>query len=67
MHAHQISWTQRTGWTRVAARPEDISLVFYFGARQTLACGSRYEELRSLFPTAHILGCSTGGQKAPAK
>jgi hypothetical protein len=27
-----------------------------------LACGARYSELRNMFPTAHILGCSTGGQ-----
>ena len=27
-----------------------------------LACGKRYSELREMFPAAHILGCSTGGQ-----
>jgi hypothetical protein len=27
-----------------------------------LASGTRYNELREMFPSAHILGCSTGGQ-----
>jgi hypothetical protein len=27
-----------------------------------LACGKRFSELREMFPAAHILGCSTGGQ-----
>ena len=62
MHSHQISWTQRNGWTPLDARGDEISLVFYFGARQALASGERYDELRAMFPAAHILGCSTGGQ-----
>ena len=31
MHSHQISWTQRTGWTPLNDRGDEISLVFYFG------------------------------------
>jgi hypothetical protein len=27
-----------------------------------LACGKRFSDLREMFPAAHILGCSTGGQ-----
>jgi len=41
---------------------DDASLVLYFGTRAVLACGARYDELRGMFPSAHILGCSTGGQ-----
>jgi hypothetical protein len=62
MHSQQITWNPRAGWTPIEAKPEDISLVFYFGTRQMLACGARYNELREMFPAAHILGCSTGGQ-----
>jgi hypothetical protein len=40
----------------------DSALVFFFGTRQALSCGSRYDELHAMFPRAHILGCSTGGQ-----
>ena len=62
MHSRQITWNARAGWSPVKAEPEDVSLVFYFGTREMLACGARYSELRNMFPTAHILGCSTGGQ-----
>jgi hypothetical protein len=32
------------------------------GSRDNLASGERYRELRSRFPKAHVVGCSTGGQ-----
>jgi hypothetical protein len=60
MHSQQITWNPQAGWTPVKA--ENVSLLFYFGTRQMLACGTRYNELREMFPGAHILGCSTGGQ-----
>jgi hypothetical protein len=62
MHSQQITWNPQAGWSPVAADPEKIALVFYFGTREVLACGTRYHELREMFPAAHILGCSTGGQ-----
>ena len=62
MHSQQITWSQQAGWSPVAADPEKIAVVFYFGTREVLACGTRYHELREMFPAAHILGCSTGGQ-----
>ena len=62
MHSQQMIWKPDAGWTPIKAKPEAISLVFYFGTRQMLACGARYNELREMFPAAHILGCSTGGQ-----
>jgi hypothetical protein len=60
MHSQQITWNPQAGWTAIKA--ENVSLVVYFGTRQLLACGKRYNELRGMFPEAHILGCSTGGQ-----
>ena len=62
MHSQQITWNPKAGWSPVKAEPEKVSVVFYFGTRQMLACGKRYAELREMFPAAHILGCSTGGQ-----
>jgi len=62
MHAHQLSWTEAAGWRGGNAEDGNANLVLFFGARQALACGSRYREMRSMFPRAHILGCSTGGQ-----
>jgi hypothetical protein len=61
MRSQQIVWNHLTGWT--PQRPAgEASLVLYFGGRQALACGARYDELRAMFPSAHIVGCSTGGQ-----
>jgi hypothetical protein len=60
MHAHQLSWTEASGWR--SGNGGSADLVLFFGARQALACGSRYRDLRTMFPRAHILGCSTGGQ-----
>ncbi len=62
MRVQQIIWTKRLGWTPGGGALSAESLVLYFGSRDALACGARYEELRRMFPTAHILGCSTGGQ-----
>jgi hypothetical protein len=62
MQADQLSWTETTGWSGGNGNSGSTNLVLYFGARQALACGSRYREMRAMFPQAHILGCSTGGQ-----
>jgi hypothetical protein len=62
MHADQLSWTEASGWRGGNGNSSNANLVLFFGARQALACGSRYREMRAMFPQAHILGCSTGGQ-----
>jgi len=62
MRLAQLSWSETAGWNAVAAERADADLVFFFGKREALACGARYHELRAMFPAAHILGCSTGGQ-----
>jgi len=62
MRSQQITWNAQAGWSPVKTELGNASLVFYFGTRQMLACGKRYNELREMFPSAHILGCSTGGQ-----
>ena len=62
MRSEQAVWSPLTGWTPVKPELAEASFVLYFGARQALADSARYEELRAMFPSAHILGCSTGGQ-----
>jgi hypothetical protein len=62
MLAHQLSWSETSGWRGRSGSQGGANLVLFFGARPALACGSRYRELRGMFPHAHILGCSTGGQ-----
>jgi len=61
MRAQEIVWRETEGWSRTGAAA-DAGVVLYFGARQTLADGARYNELRTLYPNARIIGCSTGGQ-----
>jgi hypothetical protein len=62
MRTHQLSWNARQGWRVAGADAGSADLVLYFGTRSALADGSRYGELRELFPKAHVVGCSTGGQ-----
>jgi hypothetical protein len=62
MRTNQLLWSEPTGWHGGSASARDANLVLYFGARRALASGSRYHELRAMFPDAHIMGCSTGGQ-----
>ncbi|MGH6770579.1 MAG: FIST N-terminal domain-containing protein [Xanthobacteraceae bacterium] len=61
MQVDQLSWTESTGW-RSGSEHGGADLILFFGMREALACGARYRELRAMFPAAHILGCSTGGQ-----
>jgi hypothetical protein len=62
MRAQQVVWNHRSGWTPAKAGADQVPLVLYFGTREALSTGVRYNELRIMFPAAHILGCSTGGQ-----
>ena len=62
MRTKQIIWNASAGWNVSGSQAGAASLVLYFGTRQALASGERYEDLRRLFPKAHILGCSSGGQ-----
>jgi hypothetical protein len=60
MRAVPLHWNEGSGWN--GTTKDGADLVVYFGAREALSCGARYRELRDMFPAAHILGCSTGGQ-----
>jgi hypothetical protein len=62
MRVDQLSWNETAGWSAVPAGRGKANLVFFFGGRQALAGGERYHELGAMFPDAHILGCSAGGQ-----
>jgi hypothetical protein len=62
MRVAQLTWSDTAGWAVAPGERTHADLVFFFGSRQALACGARYRELRAMYPDAHILGCSTGGQ-----
>jgi hypothetical protein len=62
MHAEQISWRPASGWSVDPDSGKSTNLVLYFGMRDALTCGARFDGLRARFPRAHLLDCSTGGQ-----
>jgi hypothetical protein len=62
VQASQLYWSRPAGWIAANALAQPFDLILYFGTREALACGARYRELRAMFPGAHLLGCSTGGQ-----
>ena len=75
MRIDELSWTETKGWSRHSASVvrngtahsgnggrHKADLVLYFGTREMLVDGMRYQELRTMFPDAHVVGCSTGGQ-----
>ncbi len=62
MKAETLSWTSDVGWSEPRHIATSAQLAIYFGARETIACGNRFIELREMFPAAAIVGCSTGGQ-----
>jgi hypothetical protein len=62
MRTHQLSYSEAHGWRSAGAALSTANLVLYFGTRAALSKGARFQELRDMFPGAHIVGCSTGGQ-----
>jgi hypothetical protein len=61
METEQLTWQAQQGW-RAAQQPIDAGLVLYFGSNEALRTGSWLSELATLYPNAHLVGCSTGGQ-----
>jgi hypothetical protein len=57
-------WIEETRWDHAGWRVQagihndTADLVIYFGNREALRCGARYDELRSAYPGAKIIGCS---------
>jgi hypothetical protein len=64
MRASQFYWKELDGWLNDSEQPKPADLVLYFGSRQMLANETHYAALKSRFPDADIVGCSTGGQVA---
>ncbi len=64
MRASQLYWKDALGWAGDAEQPDRADLVLYFATREMLDGPAAYPALRRRFPSAHLLGCSTGGQIA---
>jgi hypothetical protein len=62
VHTEQLTWTASGGWLPGSGARNDAQLVLYFGASDALETEAWYHDLRTLYPSAHLVGCSSGGQ-----
>jgi hypothetical protein len=62
VRASQLFWKDLSGWMDDPDSAVPADLVLYFGSRAMLAQDGHYAALKTRFPTATIVGCSTGGQ-----
>lgn len=63
MRVEQQNWNKQSGW--IASTPdrhEDAHLVLAFGAPAAIGQTSLWTELRTKWPKARIVGCSTAGE-----
>lgn len=64
MQTAQFRWTQNQGWEpeRPGRLRSKAQLVLLFGGTQILKDAGRIEDVRSAYPDAHLLSCSTAGE-----
>lgn len=68
MHIQQSLWTVMAGWQRLdGEEPMPADVVLYFAAPETLTDEAEYAALQALYPGAHVLGCTTGGEILDAR
>ncbi|MFZ4619979.1 MAG: FIST signal transduction protein [Bacteroidota bacterium] len=64
MNIEQRHWSDNTGWSVPSGHSliADAQLVLAFGGRAVLEEKARYDEIRAMYPNAHILLSSTSGE-----
>jgi len=64
MRSEQSTWSPAGGWVNRSSTLAGLApqFVLAFGGRHTLEDPSRYQELRSRYPGAHLLLASTAGE-----
>jgi hypothetical protein len=64
MKIEQIKWTKEKGWESKpsGSLKESAQLALVFGGTHVLKEKKRFDEIKSFYPAAHILGCSTAGE-----
>lgn len=64
MRIEQKKWTEAKGWTveHPKALGDSAQLVLVFGDRYILREQSLVAQIKTAYPSAHILGCSTAGE-----
>lgn len=61
MKTAQLCWTEQSGWCLPAEPLPDAEMVMVFSNDQYFRGEACFSALRSLFPAAHIIGCSSAG------
>lgn len=64
MKLEQRQWQPERGW-RITSTRDDMAepqLVVFFAASAAFRARAPIDELRTMYPDAHILGCSTSGE-----
>jgi len=64
MRTQQLHWTPDAGWSCPAVPMSDATLVTVFADTEHFHTAACFDELKSLFPQAHIIGCSSSGNVA---
>ena len=64
MKIEQRQWTSTAGW-RIRTTRDDMAaadLVLFFASSEAMGHHSAIEQLRAMYPAAHVIGCSTAGE-----
>ncbi len=64
MNIEQRLWTSQKGWLKAdgPALRGEVQLVILFGATEILKERVFFEEVKGMYPGAHLFGCSTSGE-----
>lgn len=64
MKTEQRRWRPKLGWQQEASNDfrRSARLVFVFGGRDALASQNNFDEIKSAYPKACIIGCSSSGE-----
>ena len=67
MEISQFRWTSNSGWETPPALTSAANLVLAFSDSNYFRDPRCYQDLRRMFPSAHIVGCSSSGSVCGTK
>ncbi len=62
MKIEQGQWTEKKGWPSAKELSATADIVFVFGGSAAIRDRDKIAVLRSMYPRAHLMGCSTAGE-----
>lgn len=62
MKTEMATYEPTRGWAFAVSGVERASFVLYFASKEAVGCGAPLQGLMARFPSATIVGCSTGGE-----